>query len=74
VHSVAVKYVLLRMGETDKDALARLIEAGGYTIDPHEVAAAMLSRRPSMFEAVQPLDRPVAGVEEDEPASGADLA
>ena len=69
-----VKYVLHRMGERDKDALARLIEAGGYKIDPHEVAAAMLRRRPSMFEAVQPLDRPAAGVEEDEPAPGADLA
>jgi hypothetical protein len=61
------------MGERDKDALARLIEAGGYTIDPDEVAAAMLRKRPSMFEAVQPLDRPPAGVEEDEPAPGADL-
>jgi hypothetical protein len=74
VLSVSVKYVLLRMGETDKDALARLIETGRYEIDPKEVAAAMLRRRPSMFKAAQPLDRPASGVEEDEPTPGADLA
>lgn len=62
------------MGETDKDALARLIESGGYEIDPQKVAAAMLKRHPSMLKAAQPLDRPPARVEQDEPASGTDLA
>jgi hypothetical protein len=61
------------MGERDKDALARLIETGGYSIDPAEVAAAMLRRRPSMFEAAQPVDGPAGAVEDDEPAAGADL-
>ena len=62
------------MGETDKDALARLIATGAYAIDPKKVAAAMLRRRPSMFEAAQPLDRPAPAADEDEPAPGPDLA
>jgi hypothetical protein len=77
------------MGTRDKGELARLIESGEYKIDPGEVAAAMLKREPwasarlgrvrrpppsSMLVAAKPLDRPAAGVEQDEPAPGVDLA
>ena len=62
------------MGTRDKGELARLIESGEYKIDPGEVAAAMLKRDPLMLVAAKPLDRPAAGVEQDEPAPGMDLA
>ena len=61
------------MGTRDKGELARLIESGEYKIDPGEVAAAMLKRDPLMLVAPKPLDRPAAGVEQDEPAPGVDL-
>ncbi len=62
------------MGTRDKGELARLIESGEYKIDPGEVAAAMLKRDPLMLVAAKPLDRPAAGVEQDEPTPGVDLA
>ena len=62
------------MGTRDKGELARLIESGEYKIDPGEVAAAMLKRDSLMLVAAKPLDRPAAGVEQDEPAPGVDLA
>jgi hypothetical protein len=62
------------MGGTDRDELARRIERGEYRVDSKEVAAAMLRRHPSMFEALEARDRPPAPVEQDEPAPGVDLA
>jgi hypothetical protein len=62
------------MGARSKDELARLIERGQYKVDLREVAAAMLKRDPLMLVSPQPLDRPAAGAEQDEPAPGVDLA
>jgi hypothetical protein len=60
----------------DLDELAGAIERGEYEVDPHAVAEAMLRRLGprSMLEAGEALGRPPAGVEQDEPAPGADLA
>ena len=60
----------------DLDELAGAIERGEYEVDPHAVAEAMLRRigPGSMLEAGKPLDRPAAGVEQDEPTADADLA
>ena len=55
----------------DLDELAEAIRRGEYEVDTHAVAEAMLR---SMLEAGKPLDRPPVGVEQDEPAAGADLA
>ena len=57
-----------------KEELARLIESGEYEVDLKEVAAAMLRRNPSMFVPREPLDRPPARIEQDEPAPDPDLA
>jgi hypothetical protein len=57
-----------------KEELARLIQSGEYEVDLQEVAAAMLKRHPSMFVPREPLDRPPARVDEDEPAPDPDLA
>jgi hypothetical protein len=62
------------MGAKDKDELARLIQSGAYKVDVDEVAAAMLRRNPSMFEAREPLDGPAVPAEEDEPAPDSDVA
>jgi hypothetical protein len=70
----------------EKGELAKAIERGEYEIDPHAVAEAMLRSqwastrlgrvrsRPSMLESGKPLDSPPVGIEQDEPAAGADLA
>jgi hypothetical protein len=58
--------------ESRLEELAGLIARGEYSVDPHAVATAMLAS--PMFVAAQPLDRPAVGVEQDEPAPGADLA
>jgi hypothetical protein len=55
----------------DKGELARAIERGEYSVDPHAVAEAMIR---SMLEARQSVDRPPVRVEEDEPAPDVDLA
>jgi hypothetical protein len=55
----------------DKGELAKAIERGEYSVDPHAVAEAMIR---SMLEARQSLDLPPVGVEEDEPAPDADVA
>jgi Anti-sigma-28 factor, FlgM len=63
-----------------KQALAEQIARGEYVVDPHAVAEAMLKagefRRASstVLEAPEALERPPAGVEQDEPGAGADLA
>jgi hypothetical protein len=59
-----------------KDALAQAIARGEYAIDPHAVAEAMLRRGSPLSVLVpeQALDRPAAGVEQDEPLPDADVA
>jgi hypothetical protein len=60
-----------------KDALARQIARGQYTIDTRAVAEAML-RRGALDSLVlvppQPLNRAAVSVEQDDAAPGADLA
>jgi hypothetical protein len=58
-------------------ALAERVRRGDYVVDAEAVAEAMMRRwlRGSpVLVAAQPLDRPAAGVDEDEPAAGADAA
>jgi hypothetical protein len=55
----------------DPDELARAIERGEYSVDPHAVAEAMIR---SMLESGKPFDLPPVGVEQDEPAPDADVA
>jgi hypothetical protein len=64
------------MSSMSKDALARAIAQGEYVVDPHAVAAAMLRRGSPLAVLVpaQPLDRLATGVEQDDPAPGADVA
>jgi hypothetical protein len=62
------------LGDVRKEELARLIESGEYEVDLKEVAAAMLRRNPSMLIPREPVDRPPAGVDQDEPAPDADVA
>ena len=65
------------MSTTDKDALARRIAEGDYVVDTHAVAEAML-RRGGLSSLVlispKPADGPPVGVEQDDPAAGADVA
>ena len=67
----AQEEILLDPGVAEVIAATREAWATG---DPGEVAAAMLKRDPLMLVAPKPLDRPAAGVEQDEPAPGVDLA
>jgi len=64
------------MSSLSKDALGRAIAQGEYVVDAHAVAEAMLRRGSPLAVLVpaQPLDRPAAGVEQDEPVPGADVA
>jgi hypothetical protein len=65
------------MSTTDKDALARRIAEGEYVVDTHAVAEAML-RRGGLSSLVlispQAGDVTPLGVEQDDPAAGADVA
>jgi hypothetical protein len=61
------------MEEPSRDELARSIERGEYVVDPHAVAEAILRRGLGVLEPAEPLDGPSGGVEQDEPAPGADL-
>jgi Anti-sigma-28 factor, FlgM len=64
------------MSSMSKDALARAIAQGEYVVDAHAVAEAMLRRGSPLAVLVpaQPLDRPAAGVEQDDALPGADVA
>ena len=59
-----------------KDALAKAIARGEYAVDPHAIAEAMLKRGAlsAVLVPAQPVDRPAAGVEQDEPVPDADVA
>ena len=58
-------------------ALAERVRRGDYVVDAEAVAEAMMRRwrrESPVLVAAQPLDVPSAGVDEDEPAAGADAA
>jgi hypothetical protein len=68
---------LTTVGTWSKQQLAQLIARGEYRVDPALVAEAML-RRPgyglAMFEAPKALDGPAAGIEQEQPVAGEDVA
>jgi hypothetical protein len=66
------------VGVGERAELAERIARGDYVVDAEAVAEAILRRwrreRSMVLVAAQPLDRPAVGADEDEPATGRDLA